>query len=212
MDKKNKAAIAILSFLAVLAALLIAYGSTQPPTNILLSRYSREYMGEINIFMLIGIVLFPVSLFLLLVWIFTLPKNRTSKPAIQPRWWKPDWISLVLVTIVFGALSPLLLGTPLINSLFYTGLAVAMEGVAYYGSVKQSLKLNRTMYILLGVPIGFVLWYISWLLIMRNIFPNVEENIALGILSLALCYGIGALIGDLVGKIRNYRGPERYQP
>ncbi len=212
MDTKNKVPIAILSILTFLAVLSIAIGSTQHPTNILLSRYSHEYLGEVNIFTLIGIVLLPVSLLLLLVWIFTLPKNRTIKSTIEPRWWKPYWISLVLVTIALGALCPWLFGTSLTNSLLYTGLAVAMEGVAYYGRVKQSLKFNRIMYILLGVPIGFVLWYISWLLIMRNIFPNVGENIALGILSLAVCYGIGAVIGDLVGKLRNYRGPERYQP
>jgi hypothetical protein len=212
MDTNNKVPIAILSILTFLAVLSIAYGSTQPSTNILLSRFSHEYMGEINIFTLIGIVLLPVSLLLLLVWIFTLPKNRNSKPAIQPRWWKPYWISLVLVTISIGALCPLLFRTPLTNSILYIGLAVAMEGVAYYGRVKQSLKLNRIMYILLGVPIGFVLWYIFWLLIVRNILPNVDENIALGILSLAVCYGIGALIGDLIGKLRHYRGPEKYQP
>jgi hypothetical protein len=76
MDTKNEVSIATFSALSILGSFFIAYGSTLPATNILLGRYSHEYLGEINIFTLIGIVLLPASL-LLGVWVFTLPKKQT---------------------------------------------------------------------------------------------------------------------------------------
>ena len=68
------------------------------------------------------------------------------------------------------------------------------------------------MHILMGVPIGFVLWFISWLLVVKAVYPQAGQDLAAVILSLIVCFGIGALIGDSIGRLRHYKGPEQYQP
>jgi hypothetical protein len=111
-----------------------------------------------------------------------------------------------------GVLSPLLFKTSWTNSIGYMAIALVVEGIAFYGRVKQSLKLNRIMYVLLGAPIGFALWFISIIFIESTFYPQAANDSVFFIGSMIVCFGIGALIGDFVGKLRNYKGPGPYQP
>ncbi len=63
------------------------------------------------------------------------------------------------------------------------------------------------MYILLGVPIGFVLWFLIMLL-SNSILGEVNDVIFIAILG--ICFVIGCFIGDLIGRTRHYKGPEQY--
>ena len=137
--------------------------------------------------------------------------SKTENKKLEPGWWKPYWIVLVIATIVIGLTLPIFSHIPLESAIIYTVLALIAEGIAYYGRVRPSIRLNRVMYILIGVPVGFVLWYISWFFVLRPMFPRAGQD-TLALLSLAVCFGIGAFIGELIGRIRHYKGPEQYQP
>ena len=41
------------------------------------------------------------------------------------------------------------------------------------------------------------------------IIQTIDKGFAFG--SLAACFGVGAFIGDFIGRLRNYEGPEQYQ-
>lgn len=134
-------------------------------------------------------------------------KTNTSKP----RWWKPYWITLVIVTIILGVIVPFFMHVSFEKAATYLILALIAEGIAYYGRVRPSISLNRIMYILLGAPIGFVLWIISAAFLSGIYAQGPSEDVAI-IVSLAVCFGLGALIGELIGRARHYKGPEQYQP
>ena len=135
-------------------------------------------------------------------------KDKSSNP--EPSWWKPYWIIIAIATIVVGLTLPFARGMSWEQAIALLVFFLVIEGIAYYARVKISNRLNRIMYILLGVPIGFVLWLMP-LYFLSRIPPQGVKDIAL-IVSIAVCFGIGALIGDLIGKARNYKGPRQYQP
>ena len=116
-------------------------------------------------------------------------EKEISKP--QPRWWKPYWITLFIATIIVGITVPIFMQFP-------------FEKAVTYG-------LNRIMYILLGTFIGGVFWIVSAFFLSRIFTQGFSEDAAI-IVSLAVCFGFGALLGDLIGRARHYKGPERYQP
>jgi hypothetical protein len=118
---------------------------------------------------------------------------------------------LVIATIVIGITLPFRESISWEQAIILLAFFLVVEGIAYYARVKVSIRLNRVMYILLGAPIGFVLWLIAATFLSRIYTQGLSEDIAI-IVSLAVCFGIGALIGDLIGRARHYKGPEQYQP
>lgn len=138
--------------------------------------------------------------------------SNHKSPNAKPVWWNRYWIAVVIVTIIIAVTLPILRQVPWETAAIILLTALIFEGLAYYGRTKPSIQLNRIMYLLIGVPVGFVIWFISWFFIVRVAFPHSGENLGLVIISLVICFGIGALIGDLIGKTRHYKGPEQYQP
>jgi ABC-type uncharacterized transport system permease subunit len=140
-----------------------------------------------------------------------LPKSsiltRTHKTE-KPRWWRPLWIASLL-GIIISALVLFLSGyVPLERTILGLVISFLCIGVAYYIRVRPSMKVNRALYILLGItPIGFSLWLVLafsglWRLLTDNVgaFPSL-------IIGWIVCFSIGALIGDWIGKRRNYQLP-----
>ena len=126
----------------------------------------------------------------------------------KPRWWRPLWIAS-LIGIFISALVLFLSGyVPLERMILGLVISFLCIGVAYYIRVKPSMKVNRALYVLLGItPIGFSLWMVlalsglgRWLTNMVGAFPSL-------IIGWVVCLGIGALIGDWIGKRRNYQLP-----
>lgn len=138
-----------------------------------------------------------------------LPKEHNCTLAhkmSKPIWWKPLWISTVLLTIASGTLAFSTLHFPIEQVIIGTVLAFVCIDVAYYIRVKPSFRVNRALYVLLGItPFGFVLsvayavflghYVTGWLVGWFNIIVTI------GILT------AGAFIGDLIGKRRNYQLP-----
>ena len=124
----------------------------------------------------------------------------------KPMWWKPLWISLLIVTIATAILSFFTLHMPLQQLIIGTVVAFVAIGFAYYIRIKPSFKANRALYVLLGItPFGFVLsvayavflgrYVTGWLMGWFNIIVTIGILIT------------GAFIGDWIGKRRNYQLP-----
>ena len=140
----------------------------------------------------------------------TAMSNKKAQPT-KPKWWNLYWILIVVNTIIIGVMLPIFGQMPWDTAAVFLCATLVAEGVAYYGRVKPSVTLNRVMYILMGLPIGFVLWFIL-MLFARNFFVSGVAWQVFFIGSMAVCFGVGAVIGDRIGRHRHYKGPEQYQP
>jgi len=141
-----------------------------------------------------------------------LPSNKVKMSeaktkVTKPRWWKPLWMALVAIAVIFGVINYFLFHYPL--SSVIGGMAITLLGIgaAYYIRVRPSMKVNRVVYICLGLGIGWVMWIIyaitgvgRWVTDTFGVWPSL-------IIGFAVFYTIGALIGDWIGKRRNYQLP-----
>lgn len=142
-----------------------------------------------------------------------LPKKPILKSfqrinASRPSWWKPLWVAILVSIIAFGYAGYFLSYISFEKTLVGIALAFFFTGIAYYIRVKPSMKVNRAIYILIGIsPIGFGLWLalaISGLGIMLTSYLGVWPSLIIGF---TVPYIMGAFIGDWIGKRRNYRLP-----
>ena len=110
--------------------------------------------------------------------------------------------------IALGVFNYFFLHVPLESAAVGLTLALLGVGIAYYIRVRPSMRVNRALYILLGItPIGFVLWIVyaisgigRWLTNTLSAWPSL-------IIGFTIPYIIGAFIGDWIGKRRNYQIP-----
>jgi len=139
-----------------------------------------------------------------------MPKNKiqlanakVSKP--KPWWWKPLWVSAILVTIIFAGVSFLFLDIPLLSVIAGVAATALGMGFSYYIRVRPSLNVNRAIFIFLGIsPIGFVLWIISTYVLNKVIVTIASGTPALFLATGAVSLTVGGLIGDWIGKKRHY--------
>ena len=77
----------------------------------------------------------------------------------QPNWMKPYWIALTVSALAFAAVSYFYLNVPVERVFASTVLVLFSISLGYYIRVKPNVKVNRAMYIVLGVVVlGFILW------------------------------------------------------
>jgi len=133
---------------------------------------------------------------------------RVKLKSSKPRWWKPLWIAVLLTTIASGVVGYFLLHVPVERAVSAVALTFVCIGIAYYIRVRPSMRVNRALYILLGItPIGFILWVIWAVSGIGRLITNMVGALPSLLISWIVCYGIGAFIGDWIGKRRNYRLP-----
>ena len=134
--------------------------------------------------------------------------SEFKSKAVKPWWWRPLWIVTLLLTIVSGAIAYFILHSSIERVVSAVALTFICIGIAYYTRVKPSMKVNRVLYIWLGVtPIGFCIWILWGVSGLARFITNLIGPMPSLLLSWAVCYGIGAFIGDWIGKRRNYRLP-----
>jgi hypothetical protein len=129
------------------------------------------------------------------------------KAASRPRWWGPLWAFCVISLIVYGLFSYFYLHLPLQHVFEIAAVTFALLGVAYYVRVKPSIRINRALYILLGIsPIGLGLsaFYAFIFGAYAVKYLGVWSHF---IILFTVPYVIGAFIGDWIGKKRDYRLP-----
>ena len=130
----------------------------------------------------------------------------------QSNWLKTYWIILTISIIAIGVFSALFFNVPLERVIPATALTLLATVFGYYIRVRPNIKINRSMYVGLGVfVLGFVLWsFLTISLNVTGIRRLIDQTIPGGVLALItllLCYIAGGFIGDLIGKRRNYRLP-----
>jgi hypothetical protein len=129
----------------------------------------------------------------------------------KPKWWRVYWATIVVLTILAGLTLTITASVPFQEAVFLTTLALLALALAYIIRVKQSLALNRIIYIIfIGIPIGGTLWLT--LLLTHSFGLGTNQNLPLIISSIIVCFSVGSIIGDLIGRSRGYKGPEKYQP
>jgi hypothetical protein len=132
----------------------------------------------------------------------------------EPRWWKPYWIVLVVAAILVSViLVPLLLNVSLEDAAISVVMSLLCIGFAYYIRVRPSIRINRAMYVFVGiVSIGFLLWAAIMLLLKAGgILTLIRSSSFGGLIDIVIgslfvgSYVAGAFIGDWIGKKLNYR-------
>lgn len=125
----------------------------------------------------------------------------------KPRWWKPLWMALVAMALIFVVINYFLFHYPLSSVL--GGLAITLLGIgaAYYIRVRPSLTVNRVVYICLGFGISWVVWLIYAFSGVGRLVTDIIGVWPALIISGVVLYVAGALIGDWIGKRRNYQLP-----
>ena len=125
----------------------------------------------------------------------------------KPKWFTPH-LAVMTLTIILGVLVAATHDIPLNVTVLLVVLALVAEDIAHYVRFLPFLSRNRVRYILMGVPIGGILWLaFTAVYIGTGSWSNDEDLIfAFGIL--IACLGIGTLIGDSIGRLRDYKGPK----
>ena len=130
----------------------------------------------------------------------------------KPYWWKPLWIISAL-GIALSALALFLIGFALDRVILGLVLAFICLGIAYYIRVRPSITMNRIVYICLGFGVGWVMWAVFAVTGFGRWTTDVISGFGLPLLISGIAfYVIGALIGDWIGKRRNYSclsGPKK---
>lgn len=125
---------------------------------------------------------------------------------VRPWWWRPLWISTIIITLILGLFNYLFLHFPLDKVITYIIVTIILISFAYYIRIRPSMRVNRAIYILLGItPIGFIIWVAYALLVARYVNEIFGSNASLIIT--IIIYLFGAYIGDRIGRWRNYELP-----
>ncbi len=136
-------------------------------------------------------------------------RGKKMKASSKPWWWAPFWLFCVAFVVAVGiALYTYPMNLLVLNSLEAIALAVVFLGFTFYFRVRPSIKMDRAMYVLLGIsPIGLVVIFAfafiglpDLMIGMIGIWPSLIINVAAP-------YIIGAFIGDWIGSKRNYQLP-----
>jgi DNA-binding transcriptional ArsR family regulator len=141
----------------------------------------------------------------------------------KPTWWRKFWIAEAIVTPIYLAINIALYFRGYIDAttLYNLTLGVfACIGIGYMIthikkdvlSAQGLLKLNRALYLLLGLLTGgFLIW--GGLTVAMNVtgvsfwLKGIIGDGALAITTMIPCYIVGYLLGDWIGKKTNYYIP-----
>jgi len=140
------------------------------------------------------------------------PQFNKSKP--RPKWFVPYWFALFVSTIiVVGIILPFFGDLSLDRAIVYTIFALMVLGFGYYVRVKPSITLNKLVYIgLLGFLIGCLFWFIGLFIALFSVSLEVAEGNVFFVILTTLSFTLGPIVGYLIGKARNFKGPEQYSP
>lgn len=141
-----------------------------------------------------------------------IPNENGQKPS-KPKWWKPLWILTTISMVVSGILGYFLFHIDYILIIMYEIVFSLVLGGAYYIRIRPSMKVNKVVYILLGItPIGFGLWILYAVVCGLKDFCYFLNNLRpygylLNLTFQIILFVIGGFIGNWIGKKRDYRLP-----
>ena len=84
-----------------------------------------------------------------------LSHENGQKPS-KPKWWKQFWILMAISMVGSGVFTYFFLQREFIRIIIYEIIFSLVLGGAYYIRIRPSKKVNKAVYILVGItPIGF---------------------------------------------------------
>jgi hypothetical protein len=140
----------------------------------------------------------------------------TKNNKTMPKWWKPYWLSLLALVTVSAVLRFIFRINQFDRVLLVTISSYSLLGFSYYVRVNPpSLRTNKMMYRgLLGFLFGWIIWIFLYAtrVVSYLIYVLGFGEWGVIVLTLGMSFVIGFVLGDLVGRYRNYKGPEQYTP
>ena len=142
------------------------------------------------------------------------PNENGQKPS-KSKWWKQLWILTTISMVGSGIFGYFFFHVDFGIIVIYEIIFSLALGIAYYIRIRPSIKVNKAVYILLGItPIGFGLWILYAVVCGLTNFCHFLNNLrpygyVLNIAFQILLFIIGGFIGNWIGKTRNYRLPLR---
>jgi DNA-binding HxlR family transcriptional regulator len=140
--------------------------------------------------------------------------NLSKQFKAKPKWFTSYWIVLFVSTIiVMGIVIPVFGNQSVNKAIIYTVIALLLLGLAFYVRVKPSKRLNKLIYVgLLGFALGCLFWFIGLFIAFFSISREVVEGNTFFIVLTTLSFTLGPIVGYLIGKARNFKGPAQYSP
>lgn len=137
-----------------------------------------------------------------------------SQAKTKPRWFTSYWIVIFVSTIiVMGVVIPVFGHQSLDKAFFYTILGLLIIGFGFYVRIKPSMKINKLVYVgVLGFALGCLFWFIGLFIALFSISLEVAEGNVFFVILTTLSFTLGPIVGYLIGKARNFKGPEQYSP
>ena len=142
------------------------------------------------------------------------PNENGQKPS-KPKWWIPLWVLTTISMVGSGIFGYIFFHVDFGLIIIYEIIFSLALGIAYYIRIRHSIKVNKAVYILLGItPIGFGLWILYAVVCRLTNFCHFLNNLrpygyVLNIAFQILLFIIGGFIGNWIGKTRKYRLPLR---
>ena len=141
-----------------------------------------------------------------------IPHEDGQKPS-KPKWWKPLWVLTTILMIGSGIFGYFILHIDFVFIIIYEIIFFLVLGIAYYIRIRPSMKVNKVVYILLGItPIGFGLWILYAVVCGLTNFCHFLNNLSpygylLNLIFQIVLFVIGGFIGNWIGKKRDYHLP-----
>jgi hypothetical protein len=139
--------------------------------------------------------------------------NQSSNQSkAKPKWFTPYWIAIIVsTTILLGIILPIFGNVPFEKALFFLVVSLLIVGLGFYVRIKPlSIRKSRFMYIVLFG--GFFGCWFSIGAIMVLSRMGFHEIDAVVITAWIGCFALGGILGDIIGRIRHYKGPGQYSP
>jgi DNA-binding HxlR family transcriptional regulator len=134
-----------------------------------------------------------------------------ERPLQDKRIYK-SWIILTVASIIIAALNGYFLNIPIERTATVIAVLLLLTGFAFYIRIRPSTSGNRALFIATGAfVIGFLFWAIivlsmnasglRWQIV--SLSGNVGDDF-FALTSLIICWIAGGLVGEWIGKKRNY--------
>ena len=135
--------------------------------------------------------------------------SSASSDGPKPWWWKPMWIAILLSIVASTLVGIFVLYIPIERMVYVSVFGFFLVGGAYYIRVRPSIKVNRVIYIMSGASWTVLAVFFGGAFIIRatGLSSPITHVSTFFLFIIIAPLIIGGIIGDWIGKKRNYSLP-----